>query len=153
LSPQSSLFPYTTLFRSSGIMLPLLMTVLLAIIPVERRGTAMGMIGIVIAFGPAIGPTLSGWLLEHFAWRALFFTVLPIVVITIIIAALFVKNFTELSKPKIDILSIILSSFGFGAFLYGFSIASDHSWTCPIVLGTITAGVLVIGLFISLHLT
>src|SRR5699024_8389429 len=38
----------------SGIMLPLLMTVLLAIISVERRGTAMGMIGIVIAFGPAI---------------------------------------------------------------------------------------------------
>lgn len=136
----------------SGIMLPLLMTVLLAIIPVERRGTAMGMIGIVIAFGPAIGPTLSGWLLEHFAWRALFFTVLPIVVITIIIAALFVKNVTELSKPKIDILSIILSSFGFGAFLYGFSIASEHSWTSPIVLGTIMAGVIIIGLFISRQL-
>src|SRR5699024_6023347 len=92
------------------------------------------------------------WLLEHFAWRALFFTVLPIVVITIIIAALFVKNVTELSKPKIDILSIILSSFGFGAFLYGFSIASEHSWTSPIVLGTITAGVIVIGLFISRQL-
>src|SRR5699024_6375118 len=60
----------------SGIMLPLLMTVLLAIISVERRGTAMGMIGIVIAFGPAIGPTLSGWLLVHFNWHALFLTML-----------------------------------------------------------------------------
>src|SRR5699024_1183260 len=132
----------------SGIMLPLLMTVLLAIIPVERRGTAMGMIGIVIAFGPAIGPTLSGWLLERFAWRSLFFAVLPFVVITIIIAALFVKNVTELRKPKIDILSIILSSFGFGSFLYGFSIASENEWTSPLVLGTIGAGIVVIGLFI-----
>src|SRR5690625_327777 len=132
----------------SGIMLPLLMTVLLAIIPVERRGTAMGMIGIVIAFGPAIGPTLSGWLLEHFTWRALFFTVLPIVIITITIAALFLRNVTELSKPSIDILSIILSSIGFGSFLYGFSIASNEGWTSPLVIGTIGIGAVIIALFI-----
>lgn len=132
----------------SGIMLPLLMTVLLAIIPVERRGTAMGMIGIVIAFGPAIGPSLSGWLLNHFSWHSLFIVMLPIAAVTIAIAALFLRNVTELSKPKIDILSIILSSFGFGSFLYGFSIASENEWTSPLVVGSISAGVIVIGLFI-----
>nr|WP_156645381.1 MDR family MFS transporter [Lentibacillus sp. JNUCC-1] len=132
----------------SGIMLPLLMTVLLAIISVERRGTAMGLIGIVIAFGPAIGPTLSGWLLVHFNWHALFLTMLPIVAITITIAALFLKNVTDLRRPKIDILSIILSTFGFGAFLYGFSIASENGWGSPIVIGAIGGGVIVIGLFI-----
>src|SRR5699024_10505895 len=118
----------------SGIMLPLLMTVLLAIVSVERRGTAMGMIGIVIAFGLAIGPTLSGWLLVHFNWHALFLTMLPIVAITMLIAFLYLKNVTDLRKPKIDILSIIMSSVGFGAFLYGFSIASEKGWTSAIVL-------------------
>ncbi|GAB3046871.1 MDR family MFS transporter [Virgibacillus ainsalahensis] len=132
----------------SGIMLPLLMTVLLAIIPIERRGTAMGMIGIVISFGPAIGPTLSGWLLEHFEWRALFFTVLPIVAITITVAAIFLKNVTELGKPKLDVASIILSSFGFGGFLYGFSTAAERGWTSPVVLLCIIGGAVVIGLFI-----
>lgn len=132
----------------SGIMLPLLMTVLLAIIPVERRGTAMGMIGIVIAFGPAIGPTLSGFLLEHFTWRALFITVLPLVIITITIAAFFLKNVTQLSKPRIDVLSIILSSIGFGSFLYGFSIASKYGWTSPLVMGMIGTGAIVISLFV-----
>ncbi|SFA85215.1 MFS transporter, DHA2 family, multidrug resistance protein [Lentibacillus halodurans] len=132
----------------SGIMLPLLMTVLLAVISVERRGTAMGMIGIVIAFGPAIGPTLSGWLLEHFSWRSLFITVLPIVAITITIAALFLRNVTELRKPKIDVLSIILSSVGFGSFLYGFSIASENGWGSPMVITAIVIGTAVIGLFI-----
>lgn len=132
----------------SGIMLPLLMTVLLAIIPVERRGTAMGMIGIVIAFGPAIGPSLSGWLLNHFSWHALFIVMLPIVAITITIAAFFLRNVTELSKPKIDVLSIILSSFGFGSFLYGFSMASQEAWTSPVVLGSIIVGIIVIGLFV-----
>ncbi|WP_185959705.1 MDR family MFS transporter [Lentibacillus cibarius] len=132
----------------SGIMLPLLMTVLLAVISVERRGTAMGMIGIVIAFGPAIGPTLSGWLLEHYNWRALFLTVLPIVIVTITIAFLFLRNVTDLRKPKIDVLSIILSSVGFGLFLYGFSIASEKGWENAIVLASIIIGIVVIGLFI-----
>jgi len=132
----------------SGIMLPLLMTVLLAVISVERRGTAMGMIGIVIAFGPAIGPTLSGWLLEHFSWRSLFYTVLPIVAITITVAALFLRNVTDLRKPKIDVLSIFLSSVGFGSFLYGFSIASETGWGSTVVISSIAIGIVVIGLFI-----
>ncbi|WP_010530318.1 MDR family MFS transporter [Lentibacillus jeotgali] len=132
----------------SGIMLPLLMTVLLAVISVERRGTAMGMIGIVIAFGPAIGPTLSGWLLEHFSWRSLFITVLPIVAVTITVAALFLRNVTDLRKPKIDVLSIVLSSVGFGSFLYGFSIASESGWGSTVVISAITIGLVVIGLFI-----
>ncbi|MFA1819446.1 MDR family MFS transporter [Virgibacillus oceani] len=132
----------------SGIMLPLLMTVLLAVISVEKRGTAMGLMGIVIAFGPAIGPTLSGFLLQFFSWRALFVTVLPIVAVTLLVGYLFLKNVTDLRKPKIDILSIILSSVGFGSFLYGFSIASEHGWTSPLVLGIVFGGAVVIGLFV-----
>ncbi|MDX8046383.1 MDR family MFS transporter [Gracilibacillus sp. S3-1-1] len=111
----------------SGVMLPLMMTVMLRIFPVEKRGAAMGMSGIVISFAPAIGPTLSGWLLEFTSWRGLFYVVLPIVIIAIITACIFVKNVTEQTYPKIDILSILLSSFGFGGLLYGFSsISGGH---------------------------
>lgn len=153
LAAMATSYPLLLLSRvvqasGSGIMLPLLMTVLLAIISVERRGTAMGMMGIVIAFGPAIGPTLSGFLLQFFSWRALFITVLPLVIVTLIVGALFLKNVTDLRKPKIDILSIILSSVGFGSFLYGFSIASDYGWTSPLVLGVVFGGAVVIGLFV-----
>lgn len=134
-------------------MLPLLMTVLLAIISVHRRGTAMGLMGIVIAFGPAIGPTLSGFLLEHFHWRSLFCTVLPIVAVTLIVGALFIRNVTDLRKPRIDVLSIILSSFGFGSFLYGFSIAGEQGWSSPLVLSIIGVGIVIIGLFIWRQMT
>src|SRR5690625_1336543 len=129
-------------------MLPLLMTVLLAIIPVECCVTALVMFGIFIAFCPAICSTLTGFLLAHFTWRALFITVLPLVIITITIAALFLRNVTELSNPSIDIPSIILSSAGFGSFLYGFSIASNEGWTSPLVIGTIGIGAIVIALFV-----
>lgn len=111
----------------SGIMLPLMMTVMLAIFPIEKRGAAMGMAGIVISFAPAIGPTLSGWLLEFTSWRGLFYVVLPIVIIAIIVAFIYVKNVTSQTFPKIDILSILLSSFGFGGLLYGFSTIGGHS--------------------------
>ncbi|MBP3950184.1 MDR family MFS transporter [Bacillus suaedae] len=139
----------------SGIMLPLMMTVILTVIPREKRGGAMGLAGIVISFGPAIGPTLSGYLLEHFSWRGLFYVVLPIVIFTIILAIFVVKNVTKLTYPKIDILSILLSSFGFGGLLYGVSIGgaghggSGHSnWTDPLVLAWIIGGAISLGLFI-----
>lgn len=83
----------------------------------------MGMFGLVIAFAPAIGPTLSGYLVEHFAWRSLFYVLLPIVVIDLILAFFILKNVTRQTYPKIDILSIILSTLGFGGLLYGFSAA------------------------------
>src|SRR5690625_1161748 len=52
----------------SGLMMPLLMNVMLTAFPVERRGAAMGMFGLVIMAAPAIGPTLSGWVVEHYSW-------------------------------------------------------------------------------------
>src|SRR5699024_11325275 len=88
----------------SGIMLPLLMTVSLAIIPVHRRGTAMGLMGIVIAFGPAIAPTLSGFLLEHLAWRSLFITILTIVAVTLILGGLFIRNVPDLRRAAYAVL-------------------------------------------------
>ncbi|GAA0435732.1 cholic acid efflux MFS transporter MdrT [Lentibacillus halophilus] len=132
----------------SGIMLPLMMTVILTVIPKEKRGKMMGLAGIVISFGPAIGPTLSGWLLQHFSWRALFYVVLPIVVLTFIFAYIVIKNVIKLTHPKMDILSIILSSLGFGGLLFGFSSAGDGGWTSLKVIVSLIAGVIILGLFI-----
>ncbi len=61
----------------TGLLFPLLTNVVFAMVPIEKRGSAMGTIGIVITFAPAIGPTLSGIIVEHFSWRVLFFSVLP----------------------------------------------------------------------------
>src|SRR5699024_12155529 len=102
--------------------------------------TAVGLSGFVFAVSPAIGSMLSWFLLEHFAWRSLFITILPIVAVTLIVGGLFIRNVTDLRRPRIDVLSIILSSFGFGSFLYGFSIAGENGWTSPVVLTSIGAG-------------
>lgn len=109
----------------AGIMLPLMQTIMFLVYPIHKRGAAMGMFGLVIAFAPAIGPTLSGYLVEHFHWRSIFYVVLPIAIIDIIMAYLILKNVTERTFPKVDISSIILSTLGFGGLLYGFSIAGN----------------------------
>ncbi|GEL76731.1 MDR family MFS transporter [Tenuibacillus multivorans] len=131
-----------------GIMLPLMMTVTLTIFPRDKRGKAMGFAGLVISFAPAIGPTLSGWLLEYNSWRSLFYVVLPIAIMTLIVAIFVIKNVTKLSYPKIDIISIILSSFGFGGLLFGFSSAGDAGWTNERVLISIIGGIVILALFI-----
>src|SRR5699024_10781302 len=109
----------------AGIMMPLIQTILLLMFPIERRGTAIGLFVLVIAFAPAIGPSLSCWLVDQFPWRSVFYVVLPIAIIDIIAAYFLLKNVTEQKKPKLDILSVILSTIGFGGILYGFSTAGD----------------------------
>src|SRR5699024_5133000 len=87
-------------------------------------------------------------LLVPFAWHALFLTMLPIVAITMVIAYLYFKKVTDLRTQKQAIESTITSLNKFGTALYSDSVASEKGWTSAIVLGSIGAGVLIIGLFI-----
>lgn len=103
----------------AGIMMPLLQTIMFLLFPVEQRGRAMGMFGLVIAFAPAIGPSLSGYLVDHYPWRSVFYVVLPIAIVIIISAYFILKNITPLTDPKVDYFSIILSTLGFGGFFMG----------------------------------
>ncbi|MFC4559075.1 DHA2 family efflux MFS transporter permease subunit [Virgibacillus kekensis] len=132
----------------AGIMLPLMMTIFLLIFPIEKRGSAMGIVGLVISFAPAIGPTLAGWVVEHLPWRAMFFIILPLAVIDIIFAYFIMKNVTEQTNPKVDILSILLSTFGFGGLLYGFSSAGNYGWSSSVVIGSLCIGTIALTAFI-----
>jgi len=132
----------------SAIMMPLLMNVMLTAFPVEKRGAAMGMFGLVMITAPAIGPTLSGWLIEHYSWRMLFDLVLPIAVLTLAFAAFKLKDVTPQRAIKLDFISLVLSSIGFGGLLYGFSSAGEKGWDSPLVYGTIIIGALALIAFI-----
>lgn len=115
----------------------------------------MGTIGIVITFAPAIGPTLSGIIVEHFSWRVLFYSVLPIALFVIIFAYMMLKNVTETTKPKIDPISLLLSTLGFGGIVYGFSSSGEghEGWSSNEVLVPIAIGVVSLVLFTWRQLT
>ncbi|MGR3205304.1 MDR family MFS transporter [Bacillus glycinifermentans] len=132
----------------AGIMMPLMQTIFLTIFPVDKRGAAMGMVGLVIAFAPAIGPTLSGWIVDSFTWRYLFYIILPIAVIDLILVIMLMKNVTKLRETSLDILSIILSTLGFGGLLYGFSSAGSDGWGDQTVLISLAVGAVSLIFFI-----
>ncbi|WP_188456318.1 DHA2 family efflux MFS transporter permease subunit [Virgibacillus oceani] len=144
LAPTFGILLGARMIQASGsaIMMPLLMNVMLTAFPVEKRGAAMGTFGLVMIVAPALGPTTSGWIIEHYSWRMLFDIVLPISALTLIFAIFKAKNVTPQRAIKLDVISIILSSLGFGGLLYGFSSAGDKGWDSPYVYGTIIIGVI-----------
>ncbi|MBT2486515.1 MULTISPECIES: MDR family MFS transporter [unclassified Microbacterium] len=126
----------------TAIMLPLLFTTVLNVVPVTHRGRMMGVISIVIAVAPAVGPTVSGIILAALDWRWMFWLVLPIALLALALGAVWVRNITETRPARFDVLSVLLSALGFGGLIFGLSSigesASDHApvpvWI-PLMLG------------------
>ena len=133
----------------TGLLMPIIFNVFLLIYPPQRRGKIMGLIGLVIMFAPAIGPTLSGVIVEYLGWRYLFIIVIPFALFSILFGYKYLVNVSEVTKPKIDVVSIVFSTIGFGSFVYGFSAVgeSTNGFLSPNVLILIIIGVIGIVLF------
>ncbi|WP_409294693.1 DHA2 family efflux MFS transporter permease subunit [Peribacillus sp. SCS-26] len=136
----------------SAILMPLLMNVMLTSFPIEKRGTAMGVFGLVLMGAPAIGPTLSGWIIEHYDWRMLFHVVTPIAAGVFIVGLFMLHDKKEKTDVRLDTISVILSSIGFGGILYGFSSAGNKGWDAPEVYSTIAVGVIALFIFVMRQL-
>ncbi|QPQ30370.1 DHA2 family efflux MFS transporter permease subunit [Lysinibacillus sp. JNUCC 51] len=131
----------------AGIIMPLLMSIVMFIFPPEKRGSMMGLIGLAIIFAPAIAPTLAGFVIDYYSWRWLFIGIIPFVVIIIFMAMKYLINVSETAKPKLDVLSVILSTIGFGLILYGFSNAGSHGWDDKVVIASILVGIMITAIF------
>ncbi|MGE7111544.1 DHA2 family efflux MFS transporter permease subunit [Lysinibacillus sp. NPDC047702] len=131
----------------AGIIMPLLMSIVMFIFPSEKRGSMMGLIGLAMIFAPAIAPTLAGFIIDYYSWRWLFIGLIPLVVIIILMALKYLINVSETAKTKLDVVSVILSTIGFGLILYGFSNAGSHGWDDKVVIVSIFVGILTIAIF------
>ncbi|WP_339230091.1 MDR family MFS transporter [Oceanobacillus sp. FSL K6-2867] len=133
----------------TGLLMPIIFNVFLLIFPPHRRGKVMGLVGLVIMFAPAIGPTLSGVIVEYLGWRFLFISVIPFALFSIAFASKYLVNVSEVTKPKIDIISLVFSTIGFGAIVYGFSSAgeSEAGFLDPKVYTVIIIGFIAAALF------
>ncbi len=105
----------------TAIMLPLLITTILTLVPISRRGAVMGNVSIAISVAPAMGPTVSGLILEHFSWRFMFVFVLPVALAAFAIGARYLTNIGETEKTRLDALSVLLTVPAFGGLVYGLS--------------------------------
>lgn len=111
----------------AGVLMPMVMTVLMRTFPAERRGSAMGMFGLVIAFAPAVGPTVAGLVIDHASYHFMFFAIAALSAIVIVISLFAVpKEPAKKSDAKLDKLSVVLSTVGFGCLLYGLSAVGSY---------------------------
>jgi EmrB/QacA subfamily drug resistance transporter len=136
----------------AGIIMPLLTTVILTLFPPEKRGAAMGMMGLAIIFAPAIGPTLAGYIMENYKWEMMFYGMIPLAVIVIACGFIYLTNVSERINSRIDMISVVLSTIGFGAVLYGFSSAARLGWSSEEVLLSIAIGIVALIFFVRKQL-
>ena len=137
---------------AAGIMMPLTQVVLLKMFAPEKRGRAMGLFGLIIGFAPAIGPSLSGYIVEIWPWRTVFYVIAPFAAVNIVFAYKFMRNVTETTDPPVDYVSIIFSTLGFGGMLYGFSVAGISGWTDPETVLPILIGGVIVFIFVRRQL-
>ena len=107
----------------AGLLMPLFQTTILRVFPKERIGAAMGLVGLVMGLAPAMGPALSGFIVEHHSWRLLFYGILPISLANLVFGYLSLQNVGEKSEGRLDRRSVLYSSVGFSALIYGLSLA------------------------------
>ena len=151
VSAVAPVFPLLRLGRvmqacATGFVMPMVFSVILLVIPRERRGSAMGIIGLVIGFAPTIGPSLSGVLVDTVGWRAIFVIVAAVAAIIVACAAKMLKPYGEFRRSRFDLLSVVLSTCGLICLLYGLSSVSS-STNLGFTVGLIVAGIALVGLY------
>ena len=132
----------------AGILMPLVMTVLMWTFPIDRRGTAMGVFGIVIAFAPAIGPTVAGVIIDQANWHIMFWIIAALCAVVIFFAGAVLERGGETNKDvTLDVVSVILSTLGFGGLLYGLSAIGSYGITADSVAGVVIGAVALVFFF------
>ena len=132
----------------AGILMPLVMTVLMWTFPVDRRGTAMGVFGIVIAFAPAAGPTVAGIIIDQANWHVMFWIIAVLCLVVIFFAGAVLERGGETNKDvTLDVPSVILSTIGFGGLLYGLSAIGSYGVTADSAAGVVIGAVALVFFF------
>lgn len=134
----------------TAIMMPLLMTTILHLVPPARRGVLMGNVSIVISVAPAIGPTLSGLILQYLSWRFMFIVIVPIAVVALLVGSPRLPRGVEGVSTPLSVPSLILAIPGFGGLVYALSGLS--AGVTPLNLGILIGAVLCLLAFVFLQL-
>ncbi|MFC9434807.1 MDR family MFS transporter [Nocardia sp. NPDC057030] len=135
----------------TAVMMPLLMTTLMTVVPEQDRGRVMGNVTLAISVAPAMGPVISGLVLQVGSWRWLFVLVLPI---TAVVAWLGLRQLENVGEPQvgaIDWASVVLAALGFGGLVFGLSRFEVDNLTGPALI--VAAGVALIAGFVFRQLS
>ncbi|BAC19200.1 drug resistance MFS transporter, drug:H+ antiporter-2 family [Corynebacterium efficiens YS-314] len=135
----------------TAVIMPLLMTVAMTVVPVPRRGAVMGLISVVMAVGPALGPSVAGVILSVASWHMIFWVMVPLVGIAAVLGAVKIGNINEPRSTPFDVLSLVLAALAFGGLVYALSsigVILDGGDTARNALIILAVGVVALVVFV-----
>ncbi|OMF11047.1 hypothetical protein BK127_25755 [Paenibacillus sp. FSL H7-0331] len=139
----------------TGLLLPLMFNMVFIIFPAHKRGMAMGLVTMIFTAAPAVGPTVSGLLIANLSWHWIFWLSFVLMLIALLVGSLYMQNVSTITKPRIDLFSLAVSTVGFGGIVFGFSHAGegDAGWNSAMVVWPLIVGGVALILFVYRQLT
>ena len=132
---------------ATGIILPLMFSVVMLIFPVQKRGAVMGIVGIILTAGPALGPSIAGLIVSSLSWRFIFWIMVVVYAIVLLLGFSKVGNVSNVTRPKIDLISLVSSTFGFGGVVFALATLAEESFSEPIVWVPLVVGLVLLVVF------
>jgi len=137
---------------AGGMLLPIGISQLFAAFPPGERGLALGFFAIPLVAGPALGPTLGGYIVTNSDWRLVFFINAPIGFLAVLLGAILLRQSIAEEAPRFDALGAVFSVLGFGTILYGLSRAAPDGWGSLEVVSLLTFGTICLIAFVVAEL-
>ncbi len=119
--------------------------------PVEERGKALGIVGMMVSIGVIAGPTIGGIILEHMTWNWLFFVNIPVGLIGIPMVLRFVPAIRPKGRQRFDYWGAILLLLGFCALLMALSFGQEMGYGAPLILGLFLAAIVILAIFLRVE--
>src|SRR5947209_8216279 len=133
----------------AAIMTPGTLAIIIRAFPPRHHGLAIGIYGGISGLGLIAGPVLGGLLVQGENWRWIFFVNVPLGVVALVMAVLFVPRSREATDSvPVDWLRLLLLSSGLLWLLFGFTRAGDEGWTNIVVMGSCLSGIVLLVLFV-----
>jgi EmrB/QacA subfamily drug resistance transporter len=124
---------------STGVLMPLAMTLIFLNVPPEERGTTMGIFGAPMVLAPAIGVTLGGYLVEYWSWRWCFYVNVPVVLLAVVAGIAWLRDTPKTADLRLDVRGFVLAAAGFSTLLYGLTYAPSWGWSDVRTIGLFAA--------------
>lgn len=135
-----------------GLIIPVTMSIVYFVFPPKERNMAMGIWGISAMVAPAVGPTLSGYLVEYWDWRLIFTINLPIGLLGYVLAALVLKETPVSHEHKLDVGGLITSALGLFCLLLALSEGTDEGWSSAYIISLFYIAFVSLALFVVIEL-
>jgi EmrB/QacA subfamily drug resistance transporter len=132
-----------------AMMMPQTLSLITVAFPPQKRGSAMGVWGSVVALGAVLGPIVGGWLVTNYAWEWVFLINVPVGIAAILATlAIVPESIDPFASGRVDWGGILLSGLGTFALVYAAIEGNHFGWTSPIILGSFAASLVLLALFV-----